>query len=409
MLRLYKEFFSDPRHSDVNIFEVGNSPFPADVYSQSLYFSSGKRKIGIIDQFQGKRPVLLNRKFIVEEQNINIQIVPGLILDSHIVDMLHRYVVYANDLDQETRKVVRSFLIHVSKINCDYNPVFYLTENWAKSSEKMFLKTSSEKMSSLLKLHCMREDAFIDKNEIIYKKDALEHYYSLYCSNSLDECGYLRAKKFIESERPKIYTNLVNLSYACLLKMVLINFANSKTRPENILNKYSEFIKYLIDEIGLVLGRELNLALYYFSNLTGKFIGVQASMTLSKAIKSLKSTAWDLLLLRLPEFLLTPSSLPELNTAYVVTSEKKLLEIGNLFKMERAFCKTSQSEASATLSFDISPLCNIFGEDGLNELQLHRSELLVKRATQQNISVISDQKLNWLIEDLELQLSYLCQ
>ncbi|MCR9399117.1 hypothetical protein, partial [Vibrio cholerae] len=158
-----------------------------------------------------------------------------------------------------------------------------------------------------------------------------------------------------------------------------------------------------------MLGRELNLALYYFSNFAGKFISVQPNMKIDKAKKNLKSTAWDLLLLRIPEFLLAPTHLPELNTAYVVTSEEKLLSIGNMFNIESIFYQNKYSNGSPILSFNTELFETVLSEVDLSRVQDRRSKFVQNRISKGKVEHITPQKLKWLIEDLETQLGYLCK
>ncbi|EQB8916857.1 hypothetical protein ACYVL9_002692 [Vibrio fluvialis] len=400
--------FSLPSMEDAHIYELSTSPYQAQFYAKSSQFTSGSKKIGIIDQFQGKRPIVLNREYVVEKKPLEVRIVQTLVLDSHVVDALHRYVSGKGKIDEDTRIVTRDFLVHVSELNCDYSPLFYLAENWAKSSKEQFVKTSSEKLSSILKLHCMDERAFIDRNEIIYKPDSVEHYCELYGAQDLDSCGLNWALSYAENAWFEEWGNLTKLSYACLLKMVLIHFMKPGFSPENILDKYHEFETFLLNELDLMLGRELNLALYYFSNFAGKFISVQPNMKTEKAKKNLKSTAWDLLLLRLPEFLLAPTHLPELNTAYVVTSEDKLLSVGDMFSLETIFYENKTSQGSPILSFDTELFQTVLSKADLITAQNQRSKWIQSRASKGKPDHITPQKLDWLIEDLEIQLGYLC-
>lgn len=398
-----------PEMYDAHIFDFTNSPYKAQFYNQSFKFEKNKKKIGIVDQFQGKRPIVLNREFVVERKQLDFKFVHTLILDSHIVDVLHRYVSRNGKLDDDTKAVVIDFLTHVSALNCDYSPMFYLAENWAKSTKEQFIKTSSEKLSSILKLHSMDEKIFIETHEIKYKDDSLQHYFELYESNSLEGCGEKWAQSFVKYGAFEYFTSLTKLSYACLLKMVLIHFINPCIEEKNIVFKYYEFEKFLLNDLNLLLGREINLALYYFSSFAGKFVNVQSNMSLKNAKKTLKATAWDLLLLRMPEFLLRPANLPEINTSYVVTSEDKLLSIGDMFNVESLFYASVKDEATPMLSFNTDIFEAVLSKVSIDKLNEHRAKISVKRLEKDLQPVISDQKLDWLIADLELQLGYLCK
>lgn len=391
---------------NVHIYEFINSPYEAPFYSQSFNFTYGNKKIGIIDQFNGKRPIILNKEFIGGKA-LDVNIYQTLILDSHIVDILHRYVSGNGKLDDNLRMVTSDFLTHVSKLNCDYNPVFYLTENYAKSNKDQFIKTSSEKLSSILKLHSMNEHEYIQNGVMTYKKESVEYYCDTYHALDLDACGVSWANQYAEHHHQDESQKITKLSYACLLKMVLIHFVNPEINSENIIKKYYEFEKFLVNDLNLVLARELNLALYYFSNFAGKFVSVQPNMRVETAKKALLSTAWDIFLLRMPEMLLSPNNLPELNLSYIVTSEEKLLSVGDMFNIESIFYQDKKSPAFPVLSFNVKLFEKVLSQIELNELNQHGQIQAISRISKTS-KHISAQSVDWLIEDLELQLRYLC-
>lgn len=405
---MYYDFFNQPGGSDVHIFDFSSSPYVSFFYEDSMIFGKNKKKIGVIDQFQGKRPSVLNKEFLVDKKELQLNFVQTLILDSHIIDGLHRFVSGKGKLDEDLRFVIMEFLKHVSRVRCDYSPIFYLVENFAKSPVEQFVKTSSEKLCSLLKLHCMDEEVFVENSRIELKNDALEYYYNLYGVSDLDGCAVSWVESFLATGGLGYYENLTKISYACLLKMVLLHFMDPKVNQENILRKSDEFKFFLCEELKVIPAREVNLALYYFSNLAGRFVNVQPNMNIDKAVKSLKATAWDLLLLRLPEFLLTPSSLPEVNTAYVVTSEEKLLSIGNMFNVESVFYSDMESKGAPLLSFKAELFESFISKEKLECLWRNRAKLSIKRASEKSISPIAGEALDWLIEDLENQMRYLC-
>jgi hypothetical protein len=54
----YKFYFKNSGDKKASAFDISGSPYPAMFYQESLEFGSGKHKVRIIDQFNGKRPVL---------------------------------------------------------------------------------------------------------------------------------------------------------------------------------------------------------------------------------------------------------------------------------------------------------------------------------------------------------------
>lgn len=192
------------------------------------------------------------------------------------------------------------------------------------------------------------------------------------------------------------------------IPQVLIHFVNPEIKSNNIIKKYKEFENFLLNNLKLMPGRELNLALYYFSNFAGKFVNVQPNMGFEKAKKNLKSTSWDLLLLRIPEFLLAPSNLPELNAAYIVTSEDKLLDIGDMFNVESILYRNINSYPTPFLSFNIELFKEVMSESEIDILYNGKIDLTINQLATKSEKLILDKELCWLIEDLELQLSNLC-
>lgn len=396
---MQEQIFTTPEYYNAHIYEFQDSPYPSPFYNSSISFTSGKELIGIIDQFQGKRPKILNRDYIVNKKQIDSKIVCTLILDSQTVDHLHKFETAEN---HKTTDIVRTFLKHVSKKNCDYNPVFFLLENWAKSSNDQYLKKSSEKLSSILKLHSMREDIFIEKGIIEYKKDAIDHYCKLYNSENLDECGAAWAKRLTNHGLFSHQLQVVEILYTCLLKMVLIHFINPEINEKNIMEKNYKFQKFLKNDLNLRLARESALSIYYFAGYAGKLIGTQTRTPYEKAVIKLKATAWDMLLLRFPEFLLSPRNKPEMNLAYVVTAEKKLFEIGKMFSFESLFYRTQESQGELNLNFDYEKISEKISQQSIKILkkQNHESPIITQR--------LSKEKTSWIKKDLEIQLKNLC-
>lgn len=401
--------FENPEMRDAVIYEFTNSPYEALIYADSLRFEKGNKTIGLVDQFQGKRPVVLNYDFAVLRKELRLGFIHTLIMDSHIVDALHRFVSGKGKQDEDSKFVVTQFLNHVSQIKCDYNPVFYMVENWAKSPEEVYLKTTSEKLTSLLTLHAMDEEIFLRSGEISLKQEAIDYYFEKYDASSIEECALRWAESLINVNAFDMYKKHTRLTYACLLKMVLIHFLNPEVSEKNIIDKTHQFIKFLVEDLDIMLMREFSLAIYYFSNLAGRFLNIQPNMSYKKAAKNLRATAWDMLLLRLPEMLLEPSRLPEVNTSYIVTSEDKLLAVGELFNLESLFYPNSKSFGTPALSTKSENFDSKISQENLDLLFQELSQLsFIRRQIDYDIK-LDDSKVEWIINDLEHQLGHLCR
>jgi hypothetical protein len=405
MYQNYKNYFLGTGDKDAHFFEIAASPYDSMFYSESKVFGSGEHKIHIIDQFCGKRPALFNHDFCTNDDELQLQFWCSITLDSNVVSLLHEFVTNRSGMSKEKHDATYSFLIHLTEVNCDYSPMFYVMESYFKSKEEEFYEHVPKALSSILKLHSMNESTFLKDGIMCLKPDAVQFYSELYQSDDFEECGLNWAKKIVKDIKDTDLQYRINLTYASLLKMVLIKFADNK----GIYRKSEEFENFMVNELGMRLARESSLALYYFSNLAGKLINTQANMSFDSAVHDLKATAWDLYLLKLPEQLLTPNHLPELNTSYVATSEVKLYEIGKLFDIQHLACRTDDSGIGMpVLSFDIIDIERRVGNKAVAKLLKRNEEISFKRMSQEKIVGVNPHKLDSLLSDLEIQLSYLC-
>lgn len=101
--------------------------------------------------------------------------------------------------------------------------------------------------------------------------------------------------------------------------------------------------------------------------------------------------------------------MPEINTAYVATSEVKLYEIGKLFDVQHLACRTDDDgTGTPVLSFDMLDIENKVGDKAVAKLLKRNEEISFERISNKSIKSINPFKLDSLIENLEIQLSYLC-
>ncbi len=399
----YKEYFdcTDDNHS--HIYEIASSPYESHVMGSSLFFGPDKYPLTIIDQFSGKRPAIINRAFLTSKGKYNMIIVATMLLDSHVATHLH---LYRTGGKSDYRETIEAFLTFVSKHGYDYNPIFYFLESYSKSSLKEFLDNVAPIATSLLFFHSMDEARFVSSKEMILKADAIEYYYSLYGADSLEKCGKAMAESFSADVKNRDYLQIIDASYACLLKMVLIQKRNSD-RP--VHKKLEELNEFMISELGATMVRERHLAIYYFAGLAGSFIGVQANMNVDKAKHDLKATAWDIFLLRLPELFLDPAQLPEMNLTYVCTVEKKLIKLGELLKIERLFAKSADDfDIMPEISIDLSLLERTVSRESLSAITENSHQAVDHVPLRKKVQPINAAQMNFVIQDLEIQLSYLC-
>jgi hypothetical protein len=116
----------------------------------------------------------------------------------------------------------------------------------------------------------------------------------------------------------------------------------------------------------MVLMREGIIAAYYFSNkLPDKFIQVQSDMDFAKVRTKMLGTAWDFLLLRMPENLLLYGTEQDTTLYYLCSADKAVRKLGRLFTIELI---SNQSQITALLSFRYDEISRDLGEEAANKL-----------------------------------------
>jgi hypothetical protein len=388
----------------LHFYEIACSPYESPAFRHTVEFGRGKFKIRIIDQFGGKRPVVINLDF-VKQKKCDLPYRVTVILDSNVATALHNFRLNSEEVKPDVRDAIVAFLACACKMKFDYNPLFYLIESFCKSTKDNFIRTVTPVITSILHLHCMDEEYFLSDRGLRLKPEAVKYYCEKHKSGTLHDCANKWVNEFIADWSNKMHTEMIEFSYACLLKMVLIH----KKDNRGLYYKMTEFEEFMENSLGVRFGRESQLAAFYFAELAGAFINTQANMKIDDAIHDLKATAWDIYLLRQPEFLLHPSYLPELNLAYICTAEHKLAELGSLFAIERIVSNINRVRISPAVSFDLTILANKVGEVTIEKLLEDNAERGIKRMIGSKVKPISEQTLHSLIEDLEVQLSYFCR
>ncbi|MFC0337131.1 hypothetical protein SAMN05421848_2101 [Kushneria avicenniae] len=392
---------------DRSRIEISESPYENPFCKESIFFNGGEESIAIIDQYNGRRPFLINKSFL-DKGRLDVKLLQTIILDSHLVDYLHSYTACPEKLKPSRFKAVHLFLTYLSKARCDYNPVFYLAENCFKTEKAFFIEKAGEKLFSLLKLHCMDEDVFCSRGVIELKEEVVEIYKYQYNEGDLRGCALRWAENYYNNNKENDYENIM-LIYVCLMKMVLIHNYNASLSMRNIVEKVEEFSVFLLDELGISMARELELSVYYFSGLAGSFLGVQKNTKFLKAIKNLKSTAWDLFLMRLPEMLLYTKPYDEVNISYIATTEKKLIEFSNIFELKKIFISENNGQILPILDTKNFIFEGVFSNKEMDEIKSVKEGFYEKRVMSNRKVAASKQELQRLVNLYETQISFLCK
>jgi hypothetical protein len=366
---------TDPQ---LHIYQASGSPYPSPLQGEPSTFGKGSDQIRLLDQFGGRRPWLLNRDFLTSSGDYPLHLLVTLVLDSNVVSRLHNYRTGSDIGAPGTRAACEDLLLFASRRLVDYNPTFYLLESCSKSTPQNFIDYVSPVLASILYLHSMDEAHFIATREIKPKPEAVYHYCALYGERTLEECGRAWAERALRGQKSRDVSRMVRTTYIALMKMTLIH----KQSRRSVYDKMEEFHDFLTTELGIYLAYESHLAVYYFADLVRRLLSVQPQTSFEKARKYLRRTAWDILLLRLPEMLLSPAELPIMNLPFICSGEQELTELGAFFTIESIAVRADDHAIiGPLLSMDLSLLEKKLGSEAVQALIDRAQHHLRHRAT----------------------------
>jgi hypothetical protein len=386
-------------------YEIADSPYDS-LLSDGVPTFGDRYRIYVIDSFARKRPLLVNLDFINSTTEYRLEAAITLLLDSQMASGLHEYRQARSAMDAQRRVALRSVLQYASMRGYDYNPIFYFIESFYRTSAEVFVEKVTPVATSVLYFHSMDSGHFAKFDEIRLKPDALDYYFRLYGENTLEDCGRACVERFREDYRTLDVHHSLSASYSCLLKMTLIH----KRESGHVERKFEEFQTFVSTQLGCNMAWESHLALYYFAGLVGKFLPVQRNMTLASAKRALWSTAWDLMLLRMPEFLLRPTELPRINLGYVCSADKSLFELGQLFIVMRLIMQSNSERCiGPVLGMNVQALHEKMSAAALESIAAisarswpaNRPERAPKPASKDHVQAV--------VAELETQLADLCR
>ncbi|WP_067218438.1 hypothetical protein [Marinomonas gallaica] len=349
-------------------WEISKSPYKSKFLSETLEFGKDN-PVFLLDQFSGKQPALINKEFL-ETGNLKFEMFPTALLDSNVLDQLDKFVQKGKTTDG-----FLDFLIFITQRGWDSSALFYYLEHYSKSDIDVFKKNAIRRTESLLKIHSMNEPHFLKTGEVIPNIEAVEHYKKSSDARSLYEVAEKRVESFIANYNKSSLTAMLEATEIALIKMVLIR--KTEMNRSSIIEQYNEFIRFLKVDLGMILAREAHLAIHYFCDNAGRLLGIQSTTSKEKAAAIIRSTAWDIYLLRMPEIMF-PASPSEVCISYVSTQEKQLQALARLFSLERI-----ESFASS----NITPIVG-FSMEGIPEhIQVEISDHLLPVNETQSISL----------------------
>jgi len=309
-------------------WEVSESPYVSEFLLENKQFGY-KNPVYLIDQFEGKRPAIINSEFLIRG-NIQFKMFATSLLDSNVLDQMDKFVQKGQVTDG-----LSGFLNFLVERKWDSSALFYYLEHFSKSSIDDFKHNAIRRTESLLKIHSMDEPLFLRTGKITPDNQALEHYLISTGSKNLYEVAEKRVEGFIKNYNKSELVSMLEVTEIALIKMVLIRKTEMKKSSQ--IAQYNEFMRFLKIDLGIMLAREAHLAIHYFCDNAGRLLGIQSNMSKDKAKSIIKSTAWDIYLLRMPEVMFTESP-TEVCISYVSTHEKQLQALAKLYSIERIEC-----------------------------------------------------------------------
>ena len=307
------------------IWEVSASPYHSDFLNGTIKFGENE-PVYLIDQFSGKRPAIINQDFLLNGE-IHMNFGACALFDSNVVDKMDSFVRTGKASDG-----FNAFLDFLTRKGWDFSLLFYYFEHFTKSSHEHFFPNAVRRTRSLLTLHAMDENLYLATGIVKENPEAVRHYTNGLDASALDEVAENRVSDFIKRTSKSQFTVMVESIEIVLLKMVLIRrFEMTDAEP---LAQHEELHRFMKEDLNIVLARELHLGIHYFCDNAGKLLGIQKNTSFEKAMKNIKSTAWDMFLMRLPDMIpYDVSGGVFLN--YMATQEKNLHELANLFSIEQ--------------------------------------------------------------------------
>jgi len=242
---------------------------------------------------------------MLSKQQVAIAVEPVAILDSNLLDAIHVYRTNPARL-KEMQEPVRDFLLFLVQRGFDLSPIFYYYEATARATNPdHWREIAHERAETVLALQTMDTRRFLRSGgtEIVAHPngEALQLEHSR--ASSVNELLH-RYSTLASPEQAAALADNVRYGYAALLKAALIQ---NGERRRSISERYRMLGEFMTEKLGIALGAERFVGLYYFARPSGlpRFLpdlGPDSNRT--RILGALLGASWDLLLLRFPENLL---------------------------------------------------------------------------------------------------------
>lgn len=313
-------------------WDISGSPYPSEFLSSTRDFGTENPCI-LIDQYSGKRPAILNREFF-ERGKIQFNIYPSALLDSNLANQVHA-VANSGKVNDGFYELLK----FLTDKRWDFSLFFYYVEHFCKArTHDDFVKNAVARTRALLAIHSMDESEFLSTGKVVPNPEAVQHYLDCSGMNNLDEVASQRVEEFCLRHSRRDTLDRIEAIEVALIKMFLLRrIEMPKASP---LQQHEAFLKFLEQDLGIILARELHLALHYFYDQAGSLLGIQPNTPIDRALSIITSTTWDMYFLRMPELFFSGSP-TEMCLSFIATQEKQLARLARLFSVDSIISTTA--------------------------------------------------------------------
>lgn len=249
-----------------------------------------------------------------------------VLLDSQLMDAIVKRV--DGDRGDDGLEALLRF---AARERWDLSGLFYLLEHFAKSDDAAFMLHAPRRMAALLRVSSMDVAEFLRSGAIRPDARAAAHCMALEQASSLDEVAAARVARFRRTWSRAVVNGRLAFSEVALLKMQLIHLFEAPGRPP--LEKLRLLEDFLEATLGLRLAREAQLAVHYFCGLAGALLGTRAGCGIDEVLDVVRSTAWDLYLMRFPEMFFDDGR-ALVRVPFVATRETRLAALDRLMSVD---------------------------------------------------------------------------
>lgn len=302
-------------------------PHKESPFSHPDAFGDDDFSLSVIDPFRGKQPLLLNNETVVADK-WDVAYLPQIILDSQIMNYVHWYANDPSKLQGNNFIFVRKMLQHLAGNKYLYSPFFYYFESINKGSSEQQLRHA---FALIARMQCMDTTAMSQDGSFSFdghRFSELKSRFNVPTFDDLVDCEIASAREFCDLISDQI--KLVDIIYCILIETVLIE----KTMPRISLKDKLDILQdFMENTIQAQFSYELVASLCYFTGKLQNFFRVQNKMKHEKAKQSLQSCAWDMLLLRQPDFFLASGHQEFTVISSICSNDKALTEIARIYRL----------------------------------------------------------------------------